>query len=175
MFDAPLRDLPIYRIEHLGLRLPHPLGDLLATAYDFESPPGKQRRHWIEIGAVGLAAEAGRLERNAAAPAKGVAHARHAPETSFAQFPHQLRQTLRGRAQMFVDGFPRVRGRAVHMLRPGAPHQLLVIAQTIEHDALQALFRRRLGSFLHLGPARIGVGRKPFGPLPWRKPPVDLL
>jgi hypothetical protein len=105
VLDAPVGDLAVHSGKDPLLGLADLGGDGLA-ADDVERPPGQQGRDGIEDGAVGVAADARRLEGDAAAAAEGVPHPRGVPKALFAKLGDQLREACGIGAQVGVDRGP---------------------------------------------------------------------
>jgi len=111
------------------------------AAHQVECAPSQQRRHRRQVGAIGGATDASRLERDGTATTDRVADAGEMAKTPLSQLAHQFRQGIGCRAQVSVDFRPCFRRWAGDLLRTQAVIQLLVVVQAVEGEALhQVLF-----------------------------------
>jgi len=106
MFDAPSGDLGVHRGVDFRLGDADFFGDLGSSADDVEAGPSEKGGDGIEIGGVGLAADAGGLEGDGAAAAESIPHARDAAEAELAKFADKLGDGAGGGAEVGVDFFP---------------------------------------------------------------------
>ena len=139
VLDPPDRDLPVYRIIDLLLRLADLLGDLRPAAHDVERSPCQEGGHGVEIATVRFTAEPRRLEGDRAAAAEGVPDARHMAEASRSQLGHQLGQRGGAGSQMAVDDLPGFGGGAVNLFRAVAVFEPLVVQDAQEDPFLKVL------------------------------------
>ena len=105
----------------------------------FSAAQVRQRRHRGKIRTVGVAADAGGLERDAPGPAERIPHAGPVAEPPSTQFLHQFGQTARLGAQVPVDVFPGFPGRSVDLFRSATELQLLRVGHPLEDQPLQLL------------------------------------
>ena len=103
MLDAPLGDLSVGGGQRLGLHAHHFFLHVLAAAEQIEAGPGEQPGHGIEVGAKGLAADAGGLEGNGTAAAEAVADARRVAEGALAELLDQFGKAGGRGAEMGID------------------------------------------------------------------------
>ncbi len=89
MLYAPLRDLPVDRLEDLPLRILDLFADFGATAHDVECSPGQKGSDRIQVTPIRITAEASCFERDRAAAAERVTHARQVAKPTLPQFKDQ--------------------------------------------------------------------------------------
>ena len=109
---------------------------LFAAAEQIEAGPGEQAGDRIEIGAEGLAADAGGLEGNGTAAAEAITHAGRVAEGALAELLDEFRQAVGCGAEVGVDFRPS-RGRgAGDVLRALAVFDAIRVRQGIEGGAV---------------------------------------
>jgi hypothetical protein len=106
VFDAPLGDLAVHGGIDFRLGGADFFGDLGSAADDVEGGPGEQGGDGVEVGGLGLAADAGGLEGDGTAAAEGIANAWDAAEAALAEFCYEFGDGGGAGAEVGVDIFP---------------------------------------------------------------------
>ena len=150
MLDAQTRDFLIDLVKDRLLFAIHLGAKLGIGADDVESAPSEHAGDGVEVGCVGVAAQARRLKGDRAPAAKRVAHLGPLPVAQYSQLLDKLDNAVRMNAQMgvaLVDVFPNrgVQPRLVDLLRPADVFGLVFVrAQGGERPAVNCqlfLFR----------------------------------